>query len=249
MLTVTDCVGPVTGSAAPASADCVQLERLSALYSRPVRSTLPAPDSLDPLLADINQEEEGKSLWEMFSGWWSDRLREFWEALPDFPNPLGDLEWTLPAWLAEVSSWAGLVLIGLLVVLVLVVLWRVPGIRSALALRRVISAVRPRRGGSTDDGRPSFADLQSAPPAQRPRILLALVIGALRSAGRLRGDAALSHRQLGPAVREVTPGQRVAIESLAALAERVTYSQFVPDAGELDDALAASHELVAGLTR
>lgn len=248
-LTVTDCAAPVTGSKAPVSGDCAELAQLSALYGRPARSVLPVPGDLDRILADLGQVPEPKSLWELFTGWAAERFRELREALPDLPNPLRGIELHWPDWLAGALNRIGWALLAVLVVLALVAIGRTLGLRSPAAIRRAIGAFRAGDTGTAARDPLSFADVESAPAGQRPRLLLALVIRALRSAGRLRDDAALSHRQLGPAVREVTAEQRAAIEALAGLAERVTYSRFVPDDGDLTRAVAASHELVAGVAR
>ena len=245
-LTVADCARPVTASAVPVSGDCARLERLSARYSRPARSALPVPGTLDPILAELGQVEEPKSLWELFTDWLGDRFRELREALSELPNPLRDLKVSWPPWLAAALYWAG---IALLALLALVAVARVLGSLSRAAVQRAISGLRVGGTDSRAQRQLSFADVEAAPAAQRPRILLALVLAALRSGNRLAEDAALSHRQLGPAVREVTPEQRVAIAAIAGLAERVTYSRFVPDAGELTRAVDTSQEVVAGVAR
>jgi hypothetical protein len=237
---VTDCLNQDAERVAAASRDCEQLERLSALFSRPVRSAVPDPAQLDSILAAIGQVDEPKSLWELFGDWLAARLHELQDAVPDFPNPFG--------WLIGGLTQAGLLLLGAICLFALAALVRVLIARRG-QLRRVVHALRPAAAGDAAARSPTFADAEAAPPAQRPRILLALVVAALRAANRLGADVALSHRQLGPAARNITDGQRAGIAWLAGLAERVTYSRFVPGEAELAHAMATSQALVAGVAR
>lgn len=248
-LTVADCSALAATRSPELVSDCRHLESLSANFARPIRTVLPNPGTLDSILGGLGHGEQTKSLWELFTGWLSDRFRELREALPDFPNPLQNLKWSWPDWLPDMFQWVGWVLLAALALAALVALLRALGVYSPAALQRAIDALRPDGSEASGSGPPTFADLEGAPVAERPRILLAVVLGALRAANRLAADAALTHRQLGPAVREVTPGQRAAIDSIASLAERVTYSRFVPNDMELTQAESASYELVGGVSR
>jgi hypothetical protein len=247
--TIADCATPAASGVVQASSDCARLEALSAGHDRPVRSELPDPRALDSILGELGQVEQPMSLWQRFNDWLGDRLRELWDAVPDIPNPLGDLNLNWADWLPGLFRWTGGILLAVVALVALVALLHALGIRSPAVLQRAMDALRPEESGDPEPGAPSWADLEAAPAAHRPRILLAMVIGALRAADRLRADAALSHRQLGAAVRDVTTGQRVAIESIAGLAERVTYSHFVPDNAELAHAATVTQELVGGVSR
>jgi hypothetical protein len=192
--------------------------------------------------------EQGKSLWDYFNGWLNDRFRELRAALPDFPNPLRDWKWHWPEWLPQALSWFGWILVAAFGLAATLVLLRALGVRGSPAVRRAIDALESADSRAAPSARLSFADLDAAPVAQRPRILLTMVLGALRAANRLVADAALSHRQLGSAVREISLDQRAAVELIARLAERATYSQFVPNDIELAEAVGTCRELIRGVS-
>jgi len=244
-LTIADCTIPGAEGIPSVSTDCAELEEWSARHTPPVRVLLPDSGALDAILADLGHAEKPMSLWEHFTGWLRDRFRDLFAALPAFPNPLRNLTLTWPDWLSRVLLWAGAGLLATLGIVALIAVYRSMHDKPLLpALRRAIEAFTPANNENQAVHRPTFADVTTAPPALRPRILLAITVGALQTAGRIDANATLSHRQLGPAVRGLTPGQRAAIESLARLAERVTYSCFVPDGVELAETTRVARDLV-----
>lgn len=245
-LTVADCGLPAEARSEQVASDCARLEPLTLRYARPIRADLPDPRVLDRILADLGVAEQPQSLLQLFTAWLGERIREFWALLPDLPNPLGDVDIRIPGWLPEALRWTGAVLLAILVGAAGFLLLRAAGVPSPGALWRVLGRLGPEAQDDPPAGALDLADLEDAPRVRQPRILLALIVAALRRAQRLGADRTLSHRQIGPAVRDVTPGERANIEFIARLAERVTYSHFVPGDGDLAQAVQVTKTILGG---
>lgn len=246
--TVADCYSPATGAAQVSSA-CAGYEKLSTLYAQPVRAELPDSRALDVILAELGHVEQPRSLWQFFQGWLDERLGDLWKLLPELPNPFREVNLKWPAGLPQPLLWALQALLAAAVLFGIVALWRALRGQAPVALQRALAVLQLQGATTRKAVEISATDLEAAPAAQRPRILLAILLRALRSAARLDADGVLSHRQLGAAAREVTPPQRGAIEGIARLAERVTYSKFVPDEAELAQATQSVYTLVGEVSR
>ena len=90
---------------------------------------------------------------------------------------------------------------------------------------------------------PAFADLVGKPLAQQSRLLLQIVLAALRKRGRLIERSALTHRELATAASDLNERERQVLENVAMLAERVTYSSWQPTADDVDAIVAQGRTL------
>jgi len=248
-LTVANCTGDAGTHAGPILDDCAQLETLAGRFGRRVRQELPDVRALDRIIADLGHDEHSPSLLELFAAWARAQLAAIADAFPDFNIELPELGLEWPGALTALLKWTGILLLSALILAALAVLWRTHGRRWGAVFQRVRGSWRAGTVREPVFAEPSLDQLAGAPAAQQPRILLAVLISALRSAHRLGPDAALSHRQLGQAVRGATAGELAAIARVARLAERVTYSDSRPADGELADAIGATREIIAGVAQ
>lgn len=160
--------------------------------------------------------------------------------------------WT--KWLAKLTP-SQAVLDTLLVVLLLLVVGGaiavvIGELRAAGVLaRRAAAGATGTRPGAPAPGpaRLRLADVQAAPPGERARLLLQLVIEVLSASGRLRGAISLTHRELAAQALLDDDPARARLARLAALAERQAYGARDQPEAKLEPELGDGLELYAAL--
>jgi len=178
-----------------------------------------------------------QSVWQRFKAW----LRAWLESGNPSRTPS---RWTwLDQWLAHVhpTLWAvKIIAYSTLAIVIALAAWIIGReLRAAGILSR-----RPTQ--PTPDGGPHawqsprtqrtlrIDELESMPVPERPAALLQLLVQALRRAGRLGVERALTHRELVDRARLEGSEQRARFERVAQLAERQIYGVPAAAAGTAD---------------
>jgi hypothetical protein len=184
-----------------------------------------------------------KSWFELFEAW----LKRF------VTQNLEQDNW-LSRWLKDVniSGRQGTLLMGALSLLVLVMAIAIVTIElraSGIFVRRGARFVTAARVPDEVLGGLGLVDLEATPIANRAPMLLKLLVTALRGAGRLEADQALTHRQLSGRARFDDEQQRRQFGNIAALAERSLYGSEPLEMPELERAMQAGRTLHAQLSQ
>ncbi len=204
---------------------------------------LPQPAHVAAVLAALGPAQHTqRTWWERFKGW----LREMLSVRESS---------TRPGWLARVldalKTRASLIRIISLGALALVALLAaaivVSEVRAAGLLR---SGPRPRPAGGAAASAAAGADLgriEAAAPAERPRLLLELIVARLAALERLPPARALTVRELQRAARLADAVDRARLAELGEACERLRFSgrELAPET--LGGALARGRELLEGL--
>ncbi|MBS0375647.1 MAG: hypothetical protein JSR73_13800 [Proteobacteria bacterium] len=200
----------------------------------------PDPARLPAVLARLHEAADSPGLWARFKDW----VRR----LLDSRDAAKPSSWWI-RWLDRVNPSAAVVR-GLYYALIVLVVAGAATLvvgelraTGALAGRRWRPGwrARPEATGTGADAGP-LATLRTATAADRPRLLLALLVDALTAAGRLRGGAALTPRELARSAA-FTAGERERFAGLAAVAEREAFAGVPVAAAESDRAVADGIEL------
>jgi hypothetical protein len=136
-----------------------------------------------------------------------------------------------------------------IVVIVLAIAVLVNELRAAGVLRR---RRKGTEGQVTMPGAPAadeltWSDLESAPPAQRPSVLLRLLVSMLAKRGRLRADSSLTHRELAAQARFDADAQRECFGRITALGERTVYGDARVPPQELESVVQAGRVLLSNI--
>jgi hypothetical protein len=160
----------------------------------------------------------------------------------------------LSRWLKDVDidGQYGTVLVVIMSLIILVVAIAIVVIElraSGIFLRRGTRfAVLPSATSNASVGL-GLADLDAAPVGDRVPMLLKLLVTALRGAGRLESDRALTHRQLSGRARFDDAGQQQQFGDIAVLAERSVYGGQTLGTSELERAMQTGRTLYAQLSQ
>ncbi len=185
--------------------------------SQPVK--LPDPSALGGILHSFGQAPTRHlTWWDRFKAWCLKWL-----------VPANGGARTLPAWLtkltpsAAVAKAAFYTLLGLIVIAVLFM------VRNELRAAGLFS----RTPTPQDTSRPSFhgdvavtlslEQVLKSPLAQRPALLLRLLVGELARQGRLESSASLTHREVFERARLEDTQERQRLEQLSRMAELQMY--------------------------
>jgi hypothetical protein len=207
--------------------------------SAPSRAA-PRREILAPVLAELGaQGQQGATRWERFKRW----LKQKFEDRKD-DDEAGWLEkWSRQFHTSEGISRA-LTYIGyaLVVALVLFVVWgelRAAGVLggSRRAARRATPAAEWRR-------RLMLADVNAAPLADRPGMLLRLLGEALTRAHRLPAADGLTAHAIARRATLDTAGERAGLERVAATADEIRYAGRLPADDALEDTVDAAKVLL-----
>ena len=187
--------------------------------SAPARAA-PRQEVLEPVLAELGEQgRQGVTRWERFKRW----LKQKFEDRKD-DDEAGWLEkWSRQFRTSEGVSRA-LTYLGyaLVIALALFVVWgelRAAGLLGGLrrAARRASPAAEWRR-------RLMLADVNAAPLADRPGMLLRLLGEALTRAHRLPAADGLTARAIARRAELDSPADRTELERVAATADEVRYA-------------------------
>jgi hypothetical protein len=229
--------------------DRKQLDDLGLLWRRyqpPAPSLRPAPEALRTIARSLPTIDEASR------SWW----RRFKEALQRWLAGSGDaasnswLRW-LPHWsinptLQEVLLYGLMLSVVLLAATLIALELRASGVLAGLRGQR-----GPRSGAteSVPHAQParslSFADVEAAPAAERPALVLRLLVESLTRSRRLTAERSLTHRELSERAAFDSEPQRARFKRLALLAEGSLYgarpttlaTPDLSDARELHDEL------------
>jgi len=157
--------------------------------------------------------------------WW----RRVWDWLVDHLTP--QQQQSSQPWLADLMQlalrvrwlWSAILWCGLIALPVAVgyIVWREVRAMGRRSSDDVMKSGAPTGGGPAQS---PLAVLRAAPPAQRPALLFAMLIGRLVAAGRLPPDRSLTHREVARKALLDDAAERRLIETLARLSERQLYA-------------------------
>lgn len=196
---------------------------------------------LDELSQNPNDDRE--TLWDRFEEWLADQFHGVSLSLP------AELSWVaeLLQLFVEIVGW--LVVISLAAGVVLAIV---------LTLRGIWSEV-PRKGREPEYRHATFADDEQPPPltiddldeasvADKPRILLQLLLQVLTIRGLIARHRCLTHRELDAALVPELEDQET-LRNVALSAERAAYSSWEPDSGYVDALIDEGRRFVESLDR
>lgn len=204
-------------------------------------------DSLHSVLDELRQpvQAEQQLTWfERFKRWLRNLLS---------PQDAADTDSWLARWLSEhrlsdtarnILFYGSVILIVLLAAAVIVNEVRVA--RKGRRKRARNDASGAERGVS-DVLAAGSLDLDRATRAERPSILLQMLVATLVKTGRLQAERSLTHRELTARARFDDSSQRESFRRVAQLAERIVYGGDDAPA-DLDDVVQAGRALHAQLT-
>ncbi|MEJ0087161.1 MAG: hypothetical protein WDO72_15910 [Pseudomonadota bacterium] len=205
----------------------------------------PRQELLAPVLAELGEQgRTGVTRWERFKRW----LKQKFESRPD-DDETGWLEkWSrqfhTSEGVARALTYAGY---AVLAALVLFVVWgelRAAGLLGGMrrAARRVNPAAEWRR-------RLMLADVNAAPLADRPGMLLRLLGEALTRSHRLPAPQGLTARAIARRAELDSAEDRAALEHVAATAEEVRYAGRRVGEQNLEGAVSSAKALLQKFTR
>lgn len=221
------------------------LRALRELLSGPPTQRIRAPGvaSLPGVLAALAQGNPDRN------GWWARtkaRLREIF----DRRERAGNDSWLtrligqngLPQTVLELTSYTALALVVILAGLIVANELRMSAVlgrlRAGLAKRHPATTVSPQRDAPSWD---------TAPPRQRPRLLLELIVARLTEENRLPPARGLTARELTLAAQLADEKDRERLAELARLAERVRFSNVEVPSDTLVTAIEAGRALLERL--
>jgi hypothetical protein len=211
--------------------------------ARPALRTAPKRAALDPILAGLElKAEDAPSRWERFKRWLRERFKR--DNDKDERGWLDELllELRTSEGFARTMTWLGY---GLVIGLSVYVIWGEMRAAGFLGLGR-------RRGAGARDAawqrRLTLRDINSAPLAERPGLMLRLLGDAFARAGRLPAPEGLTASAIAARAALESDAERTDLALLARCADRVRYAGDVPAESELADAVAVGRGLLAGST-
>jgi len=224
------------------------LQELAVLMRREIvtHSSRPAPDvqRLHTVLTEIGQAPERRdSLWKRLRLWMSQVLTSSEESsdddwIPRFVNRIG-----LPQTVIELVSYVAL---GSIITLGLVILAN--ELRAAGVFRRSRerkAAVVPNQPALISQM--SWSDVERADAADKPRVVLELIIDRLMRAHLLPPARSLTNRELARVVRLPSDKDQERLCALALTAERMRYAPAAAKLAEVEAAVAGGRVILRTL--
>jgi hypothetical protein len=211
--------------------------------ARPALRAAPERAALDPILAGLAlKAEEAPSRWEKFKRWLRERFKQ-----GDDKNERGWLDELLldlktSEGFARTMTWLGY---GLVIGLSVYVVW------GEMRAAGLFGGGRRGGAGARDAAwrrRLTLRDINSAPLADRPGLMLRLLGEAFARAGRLPAPEGLTASAIAARAALESDAQRADLAALARCADRVRYAGDVPAERELADAVEAGRVLLASST-
>lgn len=170
---------------------------------------------LNGLLQRVRQDEES---------WLSRWLRDF----------------DVPQRITRSIVYGAIVLIILAAAAVIVNELRAAGIFRRDARRRATALAA---AASVDASGATLASLDRVPAADRPALLLRMLVNTLVHSGRLRTEKSLTHSELGSRAVFDAAAQRQSFNRVASLSERILYGNRTISSAEIDDVVAEGRML------
>ena len=205
----------------------------------------PSRERLAPVLADLGEQgKQGATRWERFKQWLKDKIENRQE--DDESNWIERLarQFKTSEGVAQFITYAGYVMVGVLVAFVIVAELRAAGLFGGTrrASRRVNPAAEWRR-------RLMLADVAKAPLAERPGMLLRLLGEALTRAQRLPAADGLTATAIAQRARLDSPDEREELRRVAATAEVVRYGDTPPADETIEGSVATARALLEKFSR
>jgi hypothetical protein len=224
------------------------LQELALLMRREIatHSSRPAPSvqHLRDVLSEIGQAPERRdSLWKRMRLWMHKVLPSSDETddngwVPRMISRIG-----LPQTVIEMVSYIALASIIVLGVFILANEFRVAGVFRRRVPRKEDEAVSP----APAIAQMSWRDVERADVADKPRVVLELVIDRLTRARLLPPARSLTNRELARAVKLANPKDQERLRALALTAERVRFASTAADRAEVDAAVAGGRVILRTL--
>jgi hypothetical protein len=209
------------------------------------RRDAPSRERLDPVLAGLGDEgEQGTTRWERFKRWLKDKLENRKE--DDDSGWIDKLARQLKTseGVAQLITWAGYVMVG---VLVCFVIW------SELRAAGLLGGVRREspRGSPAAEWRRRLllADVAKAPLAERPGMLLRLLGEALTRAQRLPAADGLTAMAIANRARLESDDEREELRRVGATAEAVRYAADSPPDAAIESTVDTAKALLEKFAR
>jgi hypothetical protein len=187
----------------------------------------PSVDHLPAVLAGLGQGGAAAR-----NGWWARTkawLRDVFERREEedddwFSRVVGQSG--LSQAVIELVSYVALALVVVLAALIVLNELRVEGVLARLRHRLVtgVPGRLPLGAEAAGEGSMTWDDVQQAPAAERPRVLLELIASRLTAAGRLPHSRGLTIRELTHAARLHDEGDRDRLAHLARVSEQMRFS-------------------------
>lgn len=197
------------------------LRDLSRRYQRPALSSAPSQAALPRILQDLRRDQTPHSWWQSLK----ERLRRWFQ----LPVSEGGAPWLVQLLSAVPPLVQRLLLYCTTVAVVVVALWTIwRELHASGVLERqrgnAAAATPGSQARGPADAELAAADVEAALPGQRAAVLLQLLLQALRRAGRVRAERALSCRELIEQARFDSAEQRQRFAHVARWAERERYA-------------------------
>jgi len=223
-----------------------QLQRLEEYYAAPYETRAVNPDVLDEIVDRLEVPEsvaEDKSLWERFQDWLRDVLRDDDQQAPGWLEDwLSDFR--VPQSALETIFWiiAASIIIGALLVIGVEIRAARTGVRSSKSSRTIVA----RGVAQSSYSVLTLDDLEAAVAAEKPAVLLRLLLQRLERLGIVPRRPATTHREVvSQAALDGTESRTLA--RVSASAEGVRYGDREIDAAELEDLVSSGVATLRGL--
>ena len=205
----------------------------------------PTRERLVPVLAELGEKgQQGATRWERFKRW----LKEKLEKRKDEDETGWFEKWArkfeTSEGIAQVITYAGYFLVGVLVLFV---------IGSELRAARIFGGPR-RAGGQLDPAaewrrRLMLADVAAAPLAERPGMLLRLLGEALSRAHRLPAPEGMTANDIARRAELDSDSERDELRQVATTADVVRYGHDRPSHDALEGSVAQAKRLLEKFAR
>lgn len=180
-------------------------------------------------------------------GWWS-RFKAWLRSILETREQSTDESWFtrmvsqvgISQSLRQLIAYAALTIVVLLAAVIVINEVRAAG----LLPKRGDVARKRHRPGDTRAPHMAWSDIERAPLAEKPRLLLELIVRRLGDRGYLPPASALTVRELSRVARLPESADRMRLSELALTAERVRYSARELESAALDESVARGRELL-----
>lgn len=226
-------------------ASLVDLQRLAARYAeRPAAAAGIGTDSLVPILKSLDEAKRAErplTWFERVKKW----LRNTFERREDQSQSWLN-RWVEGVQVPEAVTRA--IVYGLVILVIgLAIGVLINELRAARVLGR--AGAKTKRDASRVDSspvaaEPTLADLEAVAPADRPSILLRLLVATLVQSGRLRADRSLTHRELATRAAFDEDAQRECFGRVTSLSERTVYGDVRAPLEEIESVVQAGRSLI-----
>jgi hypothetical protein len=227
-----------------------ELREILSIESGSPRSAVRRPDvaRLPAALADLTQARSVRD------GWWP-RAKEWLRDVFERRAHDGDDNWLLrligqnglPQTVIELTSYAALMLVVALAGVIVLNELRIGGIPGRWrANPRILRLARSHADAEGDAV--SWDAVQRAPLAQRPRMLLEIIVAKLMLESRLPHVRGLTVRELARVARLTDEQDRECLTELARVSERVRFSNAPIPNEELTAAIERGRSLIENLS-